>query len=216
MNELLNLIQQNEKNKRHDELIALYVTALDANDLTNAFAVLEAAAEDAELDCLISEINRDYEREMQLLPFVEDVQTVCELIKEHLPSAFEANDFAAKTVTLGDVARQMEAKGKVASQDALANRELLDAKTPLPKQLNLPEIRRVLGEFKVKASEKFFRLFHETAILLEMRQGHQLGLQAAREKRIRRQTDKKGKPTEAQSEAIFNEEFDGRNDKTND
>lgn len=215
MNELLNLIQNNET-KRRDELIALYVTALDTNDFENAFAVLEAAAEDAELDCLISEINRDYEREIQLQPFAEDTATVRELITEHLPSTFEANEFVPKAVTLGDVARQMEAKGKIASQDAAANRKLLQAETPLPRQLNLPEIRRILGEFKIKASEKFFRLFHETAILLEMRQGHQLGLQAAREKRMRRQTEKKGAPTDAQSEAIFNEEFDGRNNKTND
>lgn len=215
MNKLLNLIEK-EDIKRRDELIALYVTALDANDFENAFAVLEAAAADAELDCLISEINRDYEREIRLQPFAEDAKMVRELIKEHLPSAFEASEFVPKSITLGDVARQMEAKGKVASQDAAANRELLQTEMPLPKQLNLPEIRRVLGAFKIKASEKFFRLFHETAILLEMRQGHQLGLQAAREKRMRRQTEKKGAPTDAQSEAIFNEEFDGRNDKTND
>lgn len=215
MNKLLNLIEK-EDIKRRDELIALYVTALDANDFENAFAVLEAAAGDVELDCLISEINRDYEREIQLQPFAEDAATVRELIKESFSSASEVNEFVPKAVTLGDVARQMEAKGKVTSQDAAANRELLQAETPLPRQLNLPEIRRVLSEFKIKASEKFFRLFHETAILLEMRQGHQLGLQAAREKRMRRRTEKKGAPTEAQSEAIFNEEFDGRSDKTND
>lgn len=215
MNELLNLIQKNEI-KRRDELITLYITALDKDDFENAFTVLEAAAEDAELDCLINEINRDYEREIQLQPFAEDAATVRELIKESFSSASGANEFVPKTVTLGDVARKMEAKGKVSSQDAAANRELLQTETPLPTRLNLPEIRRVLSELKIKASEKFFRLFHETAILLEMRQGHQLGLQAAREKRMRRQTEKKGAATEAQSEAIFNEEFDGRNDKTND
>lgn len=214
----MNEFYPNEQVKQREELIALYVVALDSNDFETAFSVLEAAQVDPELDRLINEINRDYEREIESAPFLADAAMVSGLLREHLPSAFESeNAPQPKTITMGDVARQIEAKGKVSAQgDAAANKQLLEAKTPLPKHLSLPEIRRVLGELKIKASEKFFRLFHETAILIEMRQGHQLGLQAAREKRIRRQTNKTTKPTEAEKEAKFLHKLNERSDETND
>lgn len=199
----MNEFYPNDEVKRREELIALYVVALDRDDFETAFSVLEAAQVDPELDRLINEINRDYEREIESAPFLEDAAMVSGLLREHLPSAFAAeNAPQPKTITMGDVARQIEAKGKASASDAAINKQLQTNDAPVPARLTLPEIRRVLGELKIKASEKFFRVFHETAILLQMKQGHQLGLQAAREKRIRRQANKAMEKNNAESKSV--------------
>ena len=205
----MNEFYPNEQVERREEMISLYVIALDSNDFETAFSVLEAAQTDAELDRLINEINRDYEREIESAPFLEDAATVRGLLREHLPSAFDAdNALQPKTITVGDVARRIEAKGKVLASDAAANKQLQTNDAPVPTRLTLPEIRRVLADLRIKASERFFRVFHETAILLQMKQGHQLGMQAAREKRFRRQTNKAKEENNAESKAVVKRDED--------
>lgn len=203
----MNKFYPNKEDERRERLIALYVTALDENNLDCVSSVLTAAQSDAELDRLINEVNADYERELEAIPFEQDAEIVRELLQQHLPSAFEPLPQRIEVLTFSDVAKQMDAKGKVLTTDQSANQQLLKIDNPLPAKVTLPEIKRVVANSSVAASEKFWRLFHETAVLLSMKQGHQQGLQAAREKNVQRKTAKAAQKVE--------EAFDGSDDETN-
>ncbi len=174
-------------NQQRELLLELYVEGLDEPDDEKVAKVLQFSLRDESLDAQIDEINSFYAGEANLSEMASDARVVRELVRENFSSSFEERKESDIFLTLSDVAKQMEAKGNIALTDEQANKKLLVAKVSLTK-FSLPEIKRMAESLKIKASEKFWRIFHKTAILLEMKHGHEQAMQAAREKKIRRRT----------------------------
>lgn len=177
-------------NEQRELLFELYVEGLDEADDEKVANVLQFALRDESLDAQIDEINSFYAGEANLSELASDARLVPELARESFPSAFEKRGKEPEMfLTLSDVAKQIEVKGIITAADEQANEKLLAAKISLTK-FSLPEIKRMAESLKIKASENFWRIFHKTAILLEMKHGHEQAMQAAREKKIRRRTKK--------------------------
>lgn len=172
-----------EPNLNRDRMIHRYVQALDQGDVEGIAAILEAALDDPELDKVIEEINLSYQEELHLTPITTDAEVVRELVWKHISSAFEEEDLNEKPLTVGEVAARLQADRSVPSADQEANRSLLSSSEPLPPWLSVQKIRKLADQLIVKASDRYWRKFRDTAITLGMGRGQsQAQLAAARER----------------------------------
>lgn len=193
----------NKEVKRRERLLELYVEGFDErNDAKIAF-VLAAALDDAELDRKLDEINSAFVEEIGLSEFGELPAAVRELAREHLPSAFAAEEEQPpRALTVGDVAKQLEINRNVPRADAEINRALLENRTLLPKTMSFEEIKRLANELKIAASNLFWRKFHGAAMTLRAARSEEMALFAARQKRLKKQRgekdDKRGNETKNQ------------------
>lgn len=178
--------------EQRELLIDLYVEGLDAKDDEKVAKVLQFALRDEALDEMINRVNSFYAQE---LGFDELSKTVVELAREHLPSAFKENDFEEKTLTFGDVARQMTAKNRVPKGEEEINRQLAENATPLPDYLSLAEIKRIAAQWKLQFREKYWLPFFKEATFLTLRQSQQQAF-AARAKRNLKTREKKNESGE--------------------
>ena len=168
-----------------EKAILCYIQALDQGDIEGVVAVLEAALSDPELDRLISEVNLAYHEEEQLTSDATDAQLVRDLLREHLPSAFDVDGLDDKPLSVGDVAARLQADHRVPPTDQEANRVLLNSSVPLPAWLSVQAVRRLITELGMTVSDRFLRVFRDTAIMLGMGHSHgQAQLAAAREERV--------------------------------
>ncbi len=175
---------------RRKRLIAAYLEGLETGDTDLTAAVWLAAATDAELERILDEINFDYEAEFKLTSFAKDANLVRELAKEHFSSAFEEQEKIPYSLTVSDVAKQLEISRSVSPDDETVNRILLENKTPLPKIMSLNEIKRLASELKIAASNLFWRKFHGAAMLLRSNRSQEMAMLAARQKRLKKQREK--------------------------
>ena len=176
--------QANQHNILREKLIYRYVQAMDQGDVEEIAAVLEAALDDPELDRIITEIDLAYQEEEKLIPIAQEAQLVKALIREHLPSAFQAEEVEEGPLTVGEVAARLKADRKVPVADEKANRLLLGSSISVPTWLNAKVIKKLAEELGVTASKRFWRVFKDTAITLNMGRSHsQAQLLAAREER---------------------------------
>lgn len=170
-------------NEQRELLIELYVEGLDESDAQKVEKVLQYALRDEVLEIRIDEINSFY---AQCLGFDELTQTVVKLADEHLQTRFDESEFEEKVLTFGDVAKQMDAKNRVPTDDAENNSQIIKSNIPLPEYLSLPEIKRIANQLKIKASERFWSLFRKEAIFLTMRQSQKQAAFATRAKRLQK------------------------------
>ena len=179
-----------------------YVQALDQGDMDSVAAVLRDALYDPELSRIIAEVNLAYQEEERLTPIADDAHLVRELIRKHLLSAFEAEEPEDETpLTVGQVAARLQADRRVPPADQEANRRLLGSSTPLPAWLSVQAVRQLAKELGVTASERFWRAFRDTAIMLGMGQRHKRAqLAAAREQRARYKGRQESDKTDSQPE----------------
>jgi len=178
--------------ERRERAVDRYVAALDKGDADEIAAVLADALDDPELDRLITEINLAYQDEEQLTPLSHDADLVRELVHRHLPSAFEANEHSFHPVTVGEVASYLKEQRRVPFTDREVNESLLSSGVPLPQWLSAQEIKKLGVQLGVNASERFWKVFRDTAITLCMGHSHQQAQLAAREQRARKRTTRRG------------------------
>lgn len=187
-----------------EKLIYRYVQAMDRGDVDEIAAVLEAALDDPELDRIITEIDLAYQEEEQLTPIAQDAELVRKLLREHLPSAFETEESDDKPLTVGEVAARLKADRKVPIADEETNRLLLTSSKTIPTWLSGKAIKKLAEELGVTASKRFWQMFKDTAITLNMGRSHsQTQLLAAREERAQytyKKDRKPGAPTDENSE----------------
>lgn len=168
------------------QAIHRYVDALDRGDIDGIDQVLEAAMHDSELSRIIEEINLEYQDQDQLTPIAADAQLVRDLLQQHLSSAFDINEPDETPLTVGQVAARLHAERRVPVADQEANRRLVVSSVPLPTWLSAQAVRQLAMELGVAASDRFWRMFRDTAITLGMGQSHKSAqLAAAREERAR-------------------------------
>ena len=196
--------RDNERERKRELLLDRYVLALDTGDPEATAEVLdavyEAASDDPEIDRLIVEINRAYREEQKLTILDTDADLVRQLLWQHVPSAFISHEHLKKPLTVGEVAGWLQAKGRVRPSDEDVNCSLLGNKTPLPKLLNAPQIKKLAAELSAVASELYWRVFRDAAITLGLARSNdqvQLAARARRGKSRRDATrdDKTGRPS---------------------
>jgi len=173
-----------------DQTIDRYIQALDQGDIDTVEAILDQAASDPALDRLIHEVNAALYVEDGLDVFATDAEKVRTLARQHLRSAFvdEAEGEAAieRPLTVGDVVARLQADRKIALPDQEAGRMLQGSVEELPDEMTTRTIRELARRLGVAASEQFWRVFREAAIMLSLSHSHaQAHLAAAREQRRR-------------------------------
>ncbi|MFN3650411.1 MAG: hypothetical protein ACK47B_12610 [Armatimonadota bacterium] len=191
---------------RRERLAYRYVRALDRGDLEDVEAVLEAAMDDPLLSHALSEIDLAYQDELSLVPAPADVRLVRELLRKHFNSAGSdeaEEELAEEPLTVSDVAVRLQHEKRVPAGDREANRRLLGSHLVVPGFLNLEAVRQLARETGVEASERFWRLFRETAIMLGIGRSHQQSqMAAAREQRHKSQAAKPPSQLRSQCEEI--------------
>jgi hypothetical protein len=168
-----------------------YVRAFDAGDFDTMAEVMTQAEVDPELDRLIVDVNAALHEEAGLPPLQEQAQLVRALLYQHLPSGVQRPDEAVAPLTVGNVAAKLETDhatrttmAGLSARDRLTNRQLQQSGVILPTPLTGRTIDELATHLQATASERYWRLFRETAIVLGMaRERGQLELAAARRQR---------------------------------
>lgn len=167
-----------------EKTISRYVKALDAGDLDEIAMVLQIAEKDSGLDRIINEINLAYAEERGLSPISLAAEQIRSLLQQHFPSAYgDAQEIPE--ITVSEVAAHLVANRLVFSADKETSLNLLRVHVPLPAWLSLPEIRKLAQQFGFGVSERFLKVFRDTAIQMSMGRG-QAQMAAARRKTSRR------------------------------
>jgi Zn-dependent peptidase ImmA (M78 family) len=169
-----------------------YIAAMDRGDVEGVAAILEMALDDPELDGMISEVNEAYEEEEGLTPTARDAELVRDLIHKHFASAFEGGETETAPLEVRQVANRLERDPRVPSADRVANSSLRGVSVPLPRRLDRRGMERLKRDLGVEASERFWRRFKDTAVVMEIGRADSLGRLAAREERERRGARKGG------------------------
>jgi hypothetical protein len=157
---------------RHDREVLHYLDALDTGDLETAARLWEKAGNDPALGRALDEVGQGIFDELGLAAdWPTDAERVRSLLRQHLPSAFPAEETAGP-LTAGDVAARLQADAALGARldaaDRAANTRLLADRTPLPEQLGVPQLERWTAGLGVTASPRYWRLFRQTAVLLAM------------------------------------------------
>ena len=167
-----------------------YIEALDQVDIDTVEAILAQAAGDPELDRLLHEVNTALYIEEGFDTFATDAERVRSLVRQHLQSAFlddtEVEAMIERPLTVGDVIARLQADRKIALSDREAERKLLGSGVELPEEITTRTISELARSIGVAASEQFWRVFRDAAIMLGLGHSHaQARLAAAREQRKR-------------------------------
>ena len=170
-----------------------YVRAFDAGDFDAMAEVMTQAEVDPELDRLLVDVNAALHEEAGLPPLQEQAQLVRALLYRHLPSGVQPSEEAVAPLTVGNVAAKLETDhatrttmAGLSARDRLTNRQLQQSGLVLPARLTGRTIVELATRLQATASERYWRLFRETAIVLGMAQERgQVELAARRQKSSR-------------------------------
>lgn len=189
---------ENQGTTVREKAIYRYVEALDQGDADTVAAVLDLALNDPELDQAIAEVNLAIQDEEQLAPLAADAKIVRDLIHTHLRSALESREAEDQPLTVGEVAARLKAERRVPFPDEEANNYLLTNSRPLPAQLSAQTIKQMATDLGIRASDRFWRVFRDMAIMLGMGRSHKAQLLAAREERgSRNRRGGRGEPSQS-------------------
>lgn len=180
--------QINQENLRED-IIDLYVKAMDEGDLETASMVVELATTDTELARIIDEIDTAYQEEEGILVDSEEKRLVKDILYKSFPSAF-ADDEEPKPVTVGDVIARLLSENKVSAIDKQSVNHLINSDLLLPIMINSQTVKKLANNLGLQASERFWNNFRDAAIALVMCRSNSQAQLAARQVK----TYKKRKP----------------------
>jgi hypothetical protein len=165
----------NERQSRgldREKLLLRYTTALDAGDFESITTILQHAQQDPELEQMILEINDHYVDEVEAAAQAQDDAVVRELVQTHLLSALSTAEIEPPPLTVGHVLARIHAdaalRGKVERDALAATRDLQATETPLPTDLSLRGVTKLLEQLGVQVGRRFQNLFRETAIFMRM------------------------------------------------
>ena len=182
----------NMETRLRDRALHRYIASMERGDAEGVAAILEIALDDPELDGMISEVNEAYEEEEGLTPTARDAELVRDLIHKHFASAFEDGEAETAPLEVRQVANRLERDPRVPSADRVVNSSLRDVSVPLPRRLDRRGMERLKKDLGVEASDRFWRRFKDTAVVMEIGRADSLGRLAAREERERRGARKGG------------------------
>jgi hypothetical protein len=161
---------------------ALYVygRALAAGDFETMARIHEQAEVDPVLERQLDELLDADAAGLPELALADDADVVRDLLARHITGAQAEDGEAPAPITVGEVAGKLRAERRVSPQDEAALAQLLSQSEQVPARLGLGEVRRFGQRLGVAASDGFWRLFREAALLLGVGQSQQAGLAAAR------------------------------------
>jgi hypothetical protein len=149
---------------RREEALLRYYLAVTSGDLDTACAVMVEAAEDPVLERQIVELEDALtDEEAGAAALERDRALIQELLDQHLS---HEPDAPPPPLTVGQVVSRMQADRGVGTDDQSAARALQASQAPLPAQLGARTVRELLGRLGARTSERFQRLFRDTAVLL--------------------------------------------------
>ncbi len=162
MNEL------DERDVLRQKLIDRYVQALDEGEVDQAIEVLKAAQDDPVLTRMIGQVEQGFEEELGIEPLAQQAQAVRSLLQEQLVSSFTEEEEDLSQLTIGEVAARLQADKKVPREDLETNQKLIARQEELPARLSIQAIRELAARLQVKASSKFWDLFRDMAIIMQI------------------------------------------------
>lgn len=179
-----------QHDQERDRAVDRYIQALDQGDLETIAVLLEQAAHDPELDRLIHETNDALYIEAGLDMFATDAEQVRLLARQNLPSAFvDETSIEAESerpLTVGEVVDRLQADRQIPATDLETSRALRESRLEVPDELTTRTIGELAKRIGITASERFWRAFRETAIMLGLHRSQtQAHLAAARAQRTR-------------------------------
>lgn len=171
-----------------------YCASLDRGDFEGVASVLAAAETDEELERMLRQANEGQRAEQERAAQADSAAVVRELLQRQMPSAMEtAAEDEMPPLTIAAVAGRIESEGRASREAPEVLQRLREVDEPVPQGLSARSVRQLLERLGVQASERFLRLFRETAILLSMgRQQQRASLAATRRERRKRETSASG------------------------
>lgn len=157
-----------------------YSSALERGDFDTVASVLHEAEQDPVLERMILEVNEVYQEEYDAAVQAGDAVLVRKLIREYLPSEMTHQEEITDVPPLmvNDVIARLQAdialSGQVDKEITIVTQRLQQNKKPLPEDLSQGGIQKLFGQIGVAVSNRFQKLFRQTAILLSM--GREQGL----------------------------------------
>lgn len=168
-----------QENLRED-IVYLYVKAMDEGDLETASMVVELAATDTELARVIDEIDTAYQEEEGILVDSEEKRLVKDILYKSFPSAFNDSE-EPKPVTVGDVVVRLLSENKVSAIDKQSVNNLINSDLLLPIMINSRTLKHLANNLGLQASERFWNNFRDAAIALVMCRSNSEAQLAARQ-----------------------------------
>ncbi|HMN15449.1 MAG TPA: hypothetical protein PKD55_24295 [Bellilinea sp.] len=183
-----------EREALRQKLIDRYVQALDEGEVDQAIEVLEAALDDPVLTRMIGQVEQGFEEELGIEPLAQQAQAVRSLLQEQLGSLLAEEEEDLSQLTIGEVAARLQADKKVPREDLETNQKLIARQEELPARLSIQAIRELAARLQVKASNKFWDLFRDKAITM------QIGRSQAQMAAMRRKAAKRSERQEINDE----------------
>lgn len=174
--------QTSQENLRED-IVYLYVKAMDEGDLETASMVVELAATDTELARVIDEIDTAYQEEEGILVDSEERNLIKYILHKSFPSAFSDSE-EPKPVTVGDVIACLLSENKVSAIDKHSVNNLINSDLLLPIMINSQTVKSLANNLGIQASERFWSNFRDAAIALVMCRSNSQAQLAARQVKI--------------------------------
>jgi hypothetical protein len=154
----------NQEHLRRERALLRYYLAVSSGDMETACAVLAEAEQDPALQRQILEMEDALaEEDAGGAALARDRALIQELLERHLSAEPDAPPPA---LTVGQVVSRMQADRQVGTADQGAVHALQASSAPLPARLSARAVRDLLGRLGAGTSERFQRLFRDTAVLL--------------------------------------------------
>lgn len=186
----------NEQQKRQlgrEKTLLRYMAALEAGDLVQVGEILQNAEQDVVLERMILEVNDLYATEIEENAHAQDAAVVRQLIENHFLPPLNEEMVEPPPLTVGNVIARIHAdaalRGKVEREALAATRAHQSADMPLPSDLSLRGVSRLLEQLGLRVGRRFQNLFRETAIF--MRMGRNQGVARLAATRMQQQTRSK-------------------------
>jgi hypothetical protein len=180
-----------EDQHRLDRLALQYLAAVEAEDFDAIDALLEQAADDAELDAMLHGLNAELVAEQEARDHAAVTSALLDTIEKHMPSA-EVIRPAIGPLTVAEVAEHVRRHppAGLTADDLRINDVLRKALAEVPPELGISQVVRWGSQFG-PAPEAYWRAFREAALDLLMGRTSETNYQlAARPKRPKRPGDK--------------------------
>lgn len=178
------MTKRTTESRTRERALYQYSSALLRGDFDTIDAVLTAAESDSVLAGMILELGRAHEEESaREAQFEQDKATVSTLVKQHLTSSDPAEAEEISEVTVGEVVSRLHADRAIPKADLLVSQRLQNSSIPVPHSPSVRSLKQLAESLALPLSERFWKVFRDTAILLGLRTSQELGLAAARKQR---------------------------------
>jgi hypothetical protein len=178
---------------RREKTLLRYYRAVSAGDMATVCEILAEAEQDPILERQIIEMEDALtDEEAGDAALARDRALVQDLLDRYLSTE---PDEPPPLLTVGQVVSRMQADRRVGTADQGAAGALQASPEPLPARLNVRAVRDLLGRLGAGTSERFQRLFRDTAVLLGLAASQE---QAAFARRQARAAAPDGEPPSAE------------------